>query len=199
VFKTLSDLTVIIDNYDSFVYNIAQLVEENGSRPVVVRNDEISVGGIDRVRPDRIIISPGPGTPENREDVGISVDVVRELGSRYPIMGICLGHQIIGYAFGAKMRQASSIMHGKTSKIQITKRNEIFFDIPDEFIAARYHSLVVSKVHEPLEVTAISAEDNEVMAIRHREQKIFGVQFHPESIGTAYGKTVLANFMRVRV
>ncbi|MGC8661291.1 MAG: anthranilate synthase component II [Nitrososphaeria archaeon] len=195
----MSDITVIIDNYDSFVYNIAQLVEENGSRPIVIRNDEISVSGIDRVRPDRIIISPGPGTPENHDDVGISVDIVRELGPRYPIMGVCLGHQIIGYAFGAKIRQASNIMHGKISKIHITKKGEIFSSVPDEFRAARYHSLVVSEVREPLEITAISMEDGEVMAIRHREHKIYGVQFHPESIGTAYGKTVIANFMRVRI
>ncbi len=194
----MSDLTLIIDNYDSFVYNIAQLVEENGSRPVVVRNDEISVSGIERVRPDRIIISPGPGTPENRDDIGISVDIVKGLGSSYPIMGICLGHQIIGHAFGAKIRQASRIMHGKTSKIQIIKMDEIFSSIPDKFSATRYHSLVVSEVREPLEITAISIEDGEIMAIRHRQNKIFGVQFHPESVGTAYGKTILTNFMRLR-
>ncbi|MEM0097499.1 MAG: aminodeoxychorismate/anthranilate synthase component II [Conexivisphaerales archaeon] len=195
----MNDLTIIIDNYDSFVYNIAQLVEENGSRAVVVRNDEVSVSGIDRIRPDRIIISPGPGTPESRTDVGISIAVIRKLGYRYPIMGICLGHQIIGYTFGAKIRHARSIMHGKISKIQVIKRDRIFSGIPDEFSAARYHSLVVSEVQEPLETMAISVEDKEVMAIRHREQNIFGVQFHPESLGTAYGKTVLANFMRIKV
>jgi len=194
----LSGITLIIDNYDSFVYNIAQLVEESGSRALVLRNDEISVSGIDRIRPDRIIISPGPGSPENPGDVGISIDVVRDLGGTYPIMGICMGHQIIGHAFGARIRQAKRIMHGKVGKIIVTKRDEIFNGIPDKFNATRYHSLVISEVRDPLEVTAISEEDSEIMAVRHKGGKIFGVQFHPESVGTPHGKAILMNFMMVK-
>jgi anthranilate synthase component 2 len=194
----MNSLTLIIDNYDSFVYNIAQMVGELGSRPAVIRNDEITVSGIDRIRPEHIIISPGPGTPEKREDSGISVDVVRELSHGYPLLGICMGHQIIGHAFGARIRRAKNIMHGKVGKIIVTANNEIFNGLPHEFTATRYHSLVVDNVPDPLIVTAVSAEDGEVMAIRHRKLKVFGVQFHPESIGTYYGKVIISNFLGVK-
>ncbi|MGC8557554.1 MAG: anthranilate synthase component II [Nitrososphaeria archaeon] len=194
----MNSLTLIIDNYDSFVYNIVQMVGELGSRPAVVRNDEITVSGIDRIRPERIIISPGPGTPEKREDAGISVDVVRELSHSYPLLGICMGHQIIGYAFGARIRRAKNIMHGKVGKIIVTANNEIFNGLPHEFMATRYHSLVVDNVPDPLIVTAVSAEDGEVMAISHKKLKVFGVQFHPESIGTSYGRMIISNFLGVK-
>jgi anthranilate synthase component 2 len=194
----MNSLTLIIDNYDSFVYNIAQMVGELGSRPAVIRNDEITVSGIDRIRPEHIIISPGPGTPEKREDSGISVDIVRELSHSYPLLGICMGHQIIGHAFGAKIRRAKNIMHGKVSKIIVTTNSEIFNGLPHVFTATRYHSLVVDNVPDPLIVTAVSAEDGEIMAISHRKLKVFGVQFHPESIGTPYGRAIISNFLGVK-
>ena len=191
----MSDVTLIIDNYDSFVYNIAQIVGSLGSRPLVVRNDEVTVGGIRRMMPDRIIISPGPGTPGRREDVGVSEDVVRELGQDIPILGICLGHQVIGHAFGAKISRARRIMHGKLSPIVIVRRSKIFEGVPGRFVAIRYHSLVLRDVARPLVVTAISGDDGEVMAVEHEDAPIFGVQFHPESIATEHGRRILGNFV----
>ncbi|AOL15696.1 aminodeoxychorismate/anthranilate synthase component II [Sulfolobus sp. A20] len=191
------DLTLIIDNYDSFVYNIAQAVGELGSYPIVVRNDEISLKGIERISPDRIIISPGPGTPEKKEDIGISVDVIKYFGKRIPILGICLGHQSIGYAFGAVIRRAKKVFHGKISNI-ILVNNEIpiiYSGLPKEFKATRYHSLVVDNVKSPLVIDAVSKEDGEIMAIHHVEYPIFGVQFHPESIGTQLGQKIFYNFL----
>jgi len=188
------DLTLVIDNYDSFVYNIVQFVAELGSRPIVVRNDEISVSGIERIEPDRIIISPGPGTPEKKEDIGVVIDVIKKLGKKIPILGICLGHQAIGYAYGAKIRRARYIYHGKISKIKHFQNSILFDGIPEIFDAIRYHSLVVDEVKEPLKITSISIEDNEIMGIEHNEYKVFGVQFHPESIGTQVGYKIFYNF-----
>ncbi|BDB97767.1 aminodeoxychorismate/anthranilate synthase component II [Saccharolobus caldissimus] len=191
------DLTLIIDNYDSFVYNIAQAVGELGSYPIVIRNDEISIKGIERINPDRIIISPGPGTPEKREDIGITLDVIKHFGKKIPILGICLGHQSIGYAFGAKIRRARKVFHGKISNIIIINSQPppLYLSLPKEFKATRYHSLVVDDVKPPLVIDAISKEDNEIMAIHHEEYPIFGVQFHPESVGTPEGQKIFYNFL----
>ena len=192
----MMDLTLIIDNYDSFVYNIFQIVGELGSRPIVVRNDEISLNIIERINPDRIIISPGPGTPEKSEDIGISKELIKKFGSKIPILGICLGHQIIGYTYGAKIRKAKKIYHGKTSKIVLKNTDsKIFRGIPKEFYATRYHSLVIDDVKDPLKIDAISYDDNEIMAVHHEEFPVFGLQFHPESIKTDVGKLILNNFV----
>lgn len=196
----MTDVTLIIDNYDSFVYNIAQMVGALGSRPLVVRNDEVTVGGVRRMRPDRIVISPGPGTPERREDIGISEDLVIELGlgEGIPVLGVCMGHQVIGRAFGARISRAGVVMHGKLGTVRVVRGSRIFEGIPGRFRAVRYHSLVVRDVREPLVVTAVSEGDGEVMAIEHVGAPIFGVQFHPESVATEHGLRILSNFMGVR-
>ena len=186
---------VIIDNYDSFTYNIVQYVGELGGKPIVFRNDEVTVKVIERIRPDKIIISPGPGSPLNQRDIGISRDVVANFKGKVPILGICLGHQVIGVAFGARIRRARTIKHGKTSVIKIISQSPIFNGIPREFEGMRYHSLVIDDVPSELEVTAVSEDDGEIMAIQHKEYPIYGVQFHPESIGTRYGKHILRNFL----
>ncbi len=191
----MSDITLIIDNYDSFVYNIAQYVGELGSTPIVVRNDEITVRGAERLNPDRIIISPGPGTPEKKEDAGIVIELIKTLGRRTPILGVCFGHQAIGVAFGAKIRRAKRIMHGKISRIRHFSNSPIYQGISSEFNATRYHSLVIYDVTVPLEVDAISLDDGEIMGVHHLEYKIFGTQFHPESVGTSVGKKILYNFL----
>ena len=186
---------VIIDNYDSFTYNIVQYVGELGGKPIVFRNDEVTVKVIERIRPDKIIISPGPGSPLNQRDIGISRDVVANFKGKVPILGICLGHQVIGVAFGARIRRARTIKHGKTSVIKVIGQSPIFNGIPREFEGMRYHSLVIDDVPSELEVTAVSEDDGEIMAIQHKEYPIYGVQFHPESIGTRYGKHILRNFL----
>ncbi len=188
------DLTLIVDNYDSFVYNIAHYVGELGSRPLVLRNDEVTVKIVERIRPDRIIISPGPGHPANPRDVGNSPDIVREFSGRIPILGVCLGHQIIGHVFGARIRQARTIKHGKVSQIRHTG-GPLYRGVPDVFPAARYHSLVVDDLPPALVAEAYSLDDNEVMGLRHVEHLTFGVQFHPESIASPHGKRILKNFL----
>ncbi|MCG3108863.1 Anthranilate synthase component 2 [Metallosphaera sp. J1] len=189
------DITLIIDNYDSFVYNIAQSIGELGSYPLVVRNDEISVRGIERLRPDRIVISPGPGSPEKSEDVGIVPEVIRTLGKRIPILGVCLGHQAIGYTFGARIRRARVIYHGKLSTVVRTGESPLYTGLPTEFRATRYHSLVVDNVTPPLAVDSVSKEDGEIMGLHHVEYRIYGVQFHPESVGTTLGQKIFYNFL----
>ncbi len=188
------DLTLIIDNYDSFTYNIAQYIGELGSRPLVVRNDEITPAAVERIRPDRIIISPGPGHPENPRDVGISREVVKRMAPMVPILGICLGHQIIGSVFGARVRHAKTVKHGKTSYIRHLG-GPLYSGVPEVFKGMRYHSLVIDEVPPSLIVEAISLDDGEIMGVRHVEFNIFGVQFHPESIGTEFGKRILKNFL----
>ncbi|MEM1734344.1 MAG: aminodeoxychorismate/anthranilate synthase component II, partial [Pyrobaculum sp.] len=188
------DLTLIIDNYDSFVYNIAHYVAEAGSRPVVLRNDEVTIKLVERIRPDRIIISPGPGHPANPRDVGNSPDVVKEFSGRLPILGVCMGHQIVGVVFGASVRRARTIKHGKTSEVR-HRGGVLYRGVPEVFKAMRYHSLVIDNVPPVLEIEAVSLDDGEIMGIRHVEHPTFGVQFHPESVGTPDGLRIIKNFI----
>ncbi len=174
---------------------MAQYVGELGSYPIVVRNDEITLSGIERINPDRIIISPGPGSPDKKEDIGVALDVIRVLGRRIPILGVCLGHQAIGYAFGAKIRRARTVKHGKVSRVRHFSNSPLYSGISTEFTAMRYHSLVIDDVKYPLEVDARSLDDDEIMGVHHVEYRIFGVQFHPESVGTPVGKKILYNFL----
>ena len=186
---------LMIDNYDSFTYNIVQYLFELGADVLVKRNDEITVEDIEKIRNlDAIVISPGPCTPK---EAGISVEVIKKLKGKYPILGVCLGHQSIGAAFGAKIIKAKCLMHGKTSKIYHNQQ-ELFENIPSPFEAVRYHSLVIDKntLPEDIEITAKS-EDDEIMAIKHKKYPIWGVQFHPESVLTEYGKTLLDNFLKL--
>ncbi len=185
---------LVIDNYDSFTYNLVQYFGELGAEVTVKRNDAISVSEIGSLRPDRICISPGPGRPE---DAGISSEVIRKLGQSTPILGVCLGHQCIAQVFGGEIVRADKLMHGKTSMINHTNRG-VFQNIAQPLEATRYHSLVVAPRSVPgsLEITA-TAEDGEIMGLQHREFPLHGVQFHPESILTAEGKNLLANFLRV--
>lgn len=189
------DLVVIIDNYDSFTYNIAQYIGELGAKPIIFRNDEVTVRVIERLRPGGIIISPGPGNPLNPRDVGVSRDVILHFKDKLPILGICLGHQLIGTTFGASVRSARVIKHGKTSIIRLIKPSPIFQELPERIEGMRYHSLVIDDLPSDLIVTAVSEDDEEVMAIQHRDYLVFGVQFHPESIGTPMGKKILKNFL----
>ena len=185
---------LVIDNYDSFTYNLVQLFGELKVDPVVRRNDEISLDDIKKLKPERICISPGPGRPE---DAGISAEVIRQFGPRTPILGVCLGHQCIAQVFGGEIVRAEKLMHGKTSTIRHNQRN-IFQDITQPLEATRYHSLIVRRESLPnsLEITA-ETDEGEIMGLQHREFPLHGVQFHPESILTAEGKKLLANFLRV--
>ncbi len=183
---------LVIDNYDSFVYNLVQELGELGADPVVYRNDAIDVEGIRSEAPAAVLISPGPGRPE---EAGISLAVIRELAGELPILGVCLGHQAIGLAFGGAVVSAPTLMHGKTSAIHHGGAG-VFAGLPDPFVATRYHSLVVaaSTVPDVLEVTARTA-DGVVMGLRHRTLAVEGVQFHPESLLTLEGPSLLANFL----
>jgi anthranilate synthase component II len=183
---------LIVDNYDSFTYNLVQYFGMLGCDVVVKRNDETSIPEIEALRPERICISPGPGRPE---EAGISNEVIRRLGSKMPILGVCLGHQCIGAVFGGDVVPASNLMHGKTSPVQ-HHNTGVFADLPNPFDATRYHSLIVRRETLPacLEVTAETAE-GEVMGLQHRELPIHGVQFHPESVLTAEGMALLRNFL----
>jgi anthranilate synthase component 2 len=183
---------LVIDNYDSFVYNLVQELGELGAEPVVHRNDAIDLDGIRAASPDAILISPGPGRPD---DAGISLEVIEQLGADYPILGVCLGHQSIGQAYGGQVVAAPTLMHGKTSAIHHTGAG-VFAGLPEPFIATRYHSLVVEPATLPdvLEVTA-TTDDGVIMGFRHRELPVEGVQFHPESVLTPSGPSLLANFL----
>ena len=186
---------LVIDNYDSFTYNLVQLFGEMEDVDLVVkRNDEVSIDEIKKLEPDRICISPGPGRPEN---AGISSELIRELGPRVPILGVCLGHQCIAQAFGGEIVRAEKLMHGKTSQIHHQSRG-VFKDLAEPLEATRYHSLIVKResVPDSLEITA-KTDDGEIMGLQHREFPIHGVQFHPESILTTEGRKLLANFLRV--
>ena len=187
-------MIAVIDNYDSFTYNLVQYLGELGAEVRVWRNDEITVETLGALRPSHIVISPGPGTPE---DAGVSNEVIRAFHGKTPMLGVCLGHQCMGHVFGGKVGPAPRLMHGKVSPVYHTG-DELFADIPTPFQATRYHSLIV---YEPLPpgfiLTAFTAE-GEVMAMKHRNVPTYGVQFHPESILTEGGKTLLENFLRIR-
>ena len=185
---------LVIDNYDSFTYNIVHYLQSLSADIAVRRNDEISIEDIDRAKPDAIVISPGPCTPK---EAGISVDVIKRFYKEIPILGVCLGHQSIGYAFGAKIVRAKRLMHGKTSQIFHTGEG-IFKNLKNPFTAVRYHSLVIDRetLSEILKITAWS-EDEEIMGIQHIEYPLFGVQFHPESILSEEGIKLLDNFLKI--
>ena len=187
-------MILMIDNYDSFTYNLVQYLGELGAKTKVLRNDKISVEEIKVLQPGKIVISPGPGRPE---DAGISCAVIEAFAGKIPILGVCLGHQCLGYAYGGKIIQAKKLMHGKTSKIY-HNRKTIFTGIPNPFEATRYHSLVVEKKSLPkcLEITAWT-KDGEIMGLKHDKYPLWGVQFHPESILTKVGKDLLANFLNI--
>jgi anthranilate synthase component 2 len=190
-------MLLMIDNYDSFTFNLVQYLQMLGAEVEVVRNDALSVADIAKLAPERIVISPGPCTPN---EAGVSLELIRELGARVPILGVCLGHQAIGQAYGGRVVRAGRIMHGKTSRIR-HRGGGVFAGLPDGYEATRYHSLVVDKdaLPECLEVTAWTENEDgsveEVMGLRHREHPVEGVQFHPESILTEHGHALLKNFL----
>ena len=187
-------MILMIDNYDSFTWNLVQYLGELGAETEVVRNDVIKATDVERKKPEAIVISPGPGRPK---DAGISCDVIRRCSGKVPILGVCLGHQCVGEVFGGKVVRAERLMHGKTSAVIHTGRG-IFLDVDNPFQATRYHSLIVAREGFPevLNVMAWTPE-NEIMAIRHKEHETWGVQFHPESILTPSGKDILRNFLRL--
>lgn len=186
-------MLLVIDNYDSFTYNLVQYFGELGSEMKVIRNDELSVAEIKELAPERIVISPGPCTPN---EAGVSLDIVREFAGKLPILGVCLGHQSIAQAFGGDVVRAERLMHGKTSMIHHEGKS-VFAGLPSPFDATRYHSLIVKRETLPdcLEITAWTDRD-EIMGLRHKEFEIHGVQFHPESILTGEGKNLLRNFLK---
>ncbi len=189
-------MILVIDNYDSFTYNLVQLMGELGAELQVVRNDQVTLADVRAMQPAHIVISPGPGDPD---DAGISLDVIRELGATTPILGVCLGHQAIGQAYGGIVSRAPRLMHGKTSLIY-HKGDGMFAGVPSPFEATRYHSLIVEEPSLPdcLHITAFT-DQGEIMGVRHREHPVFGVQFHPESILTQFGTRILQNFLDVKV
>jgi anthranilate synthase/aminodeoxychorismate synthase-like glutamine amidotransferase len=184
---------LLIDNYDSFTWNLAQYLGELGATLIVRRNDAITLDEIDAMAPDRIVISPGPGRPE---DAGISVDVVKRFGPRTPLLGVCLGHQGIGIAFGGSVVRAPRLMHGKVSSVQHDARG-VFRGVSQPFTAGRYHSLVVADPLPDVLEAAARTDDGTIMGVRHREFPIHGVQFHPESVLTGEGRQVLRNFLEL--
>ena len=185
-------MILLLDNYDSFTYNLAQYLGELGCQLEVHRNDKISVEEIARKKPERIVISPGPCTPQ---EAGISIELIEKLAGKFPILGVCLGHQAVGAAFGGKIIRAPRLFHGKTSEVKHDGKG-IFQKLPNPFVATRYHSLIVERKSLPknLEISAETA-DGIIMGLRHREYKIEGVQFHPESVLTESGKKLLQNFL----
>lgn len=186
---------LVVDNYDSFVYNIAQRLGELRAEPTVLRNDRITINSVKSIDPDAIVISPGPGHPADRKYLGICTDIIARLGPQTPILGVCLGHQGIVHAFGGKVINAKKVRHGKTSIIQYNS-GRLFDQVSNPFKATRYHSLVADKKIPPcLEVTATALDDGEIMGIRHRQYLIEGVQFHPESVLTKQGPKILLNFI----
>ena len=189
-------MILMIDNYDSFTYNVVQYCKELGADLKIIRNDEMSVEEIEALHPGKIIISPGPATPD---DAGVTLDVIKHFQDKVPIFGICLGHQSIAQVFGGKVVRAKNMMHGKTSQMKQTDGCAIFQDIPQEFIATRYHSLIVDKNTLPksIEPKAFSTDDNEIMALKIKDKEIYGVQFHPESIMSEYGHEMIGNFLKL--
>ncbi len=187
-------MILMIDNYDSFTYNLVHYLGELGEKVTTIRNDDITTAEIEKMNPDIIVISPGPCTPK---EAGVSVDIIKEFAGKKPILGVCLGHQSIGDAFGADIVRAERLLHGKTSEI-FHNNTGIFKDIPNPFEATRYHSLIIDKetLSDDFEITAWTRED-EIMGIRHKALLIEGVQFHPESVLTTYGKDILNNFLQL--
>jgi anthranilate synthase/aminodeoxychorismate synthase-like glutamine amidotransferase len=187
-------MLLIIDNYDSFTYNLVQYFGELGAEPVVKRNDEMGIAEIEVLQPDAVVISPGPCTPK---EAGISNDVIAKIGPKLPVLGVCLGHQCIGHVYGGAVVRAGRLMHGKTSPI-LHDGSGVFADLPSPFEATRYHSLIIDPptVPDVLVVNAHTAE-GEIMGVRHKKFPIHGVQFHPESILTRHGKDLLKNFLRI--
>ncbi len=190
-------MILLIDNFDSFTYNLYQLLLELDEEVLVKRNNSLTLQEVKELSPTSIILSPGPGRPE---ESGICQELIENLSTQIPILGVCLGHQAIGQVFGATVSRAVIIKHGKSSNI-IHTGDEIFKDTPQGFLAMRYHSLIIKRETLPNEfkIIAVSEDDQEIMAIRHKEYPLYGVQFHPESIGTPYGKTILTNFLRTTV
>ncbi len=185
---------LMIDNYDSFTYNLVQYLGELGQELIVYRNDKVTLDEVRRLKPDRIVISPGPGSPK---DAGVSNEIIREMGPKVPLLGVCLGHQCIGAVFGGTVMRNWRLMHGKTSPIH-HDNSGVFQGLPNPFEATRYHSLVVRREDFPkeLKVTA-ETKEHEIMGLRHKSYPIYGVQFHPESILTTAGKQLLKNFLKV--
>ena len=187
-------MLLIIDNYDSFTYNLAQYFGELGQEVEVVRNDAIDLAGVAAKRPERIVVSPGPCTPN---EAGISVSLIKEFAGKLPILGVCLGHQSIGAAFGGNIVRAKRVMHGKTSEIT-HNRQDCFSAIPSPYRVVRYHSLVIDRATLPAELSVTAeSDDGEIMGVRHKTLPIWGVQFHPESIITEYGHDLLRNFLNL--
>jgi anthranilate synthase/aminodeoxychorismate synthase-like glutamine amidotransferase len=186
-------MILVLDNYDSFTYNLVQYLGELGAAVEVMRNDVVTLDDIARAKPERIVISPGPGRPE---DAGVTMEVIKRMGAETPILGVCLGHQAIGAVFGGSVVRATAPMHGKTSTIEHDGRG-VFSGIAEPFVASRYHSLVVAESGLPadLEVSARTREDGTIMGLRHRRWPVHGVQFHPESILTGEGRRILRNFL----
>jgi anthranilate synthase/aminodeoxychorismate synthase-like glutamine amidotransferase len=186
-------MILLLDNYDSFTYNLAQFLGHLGEKLEVHRNDKITLDEIAAKKPERIVISPGPGTPE---DSGICLDAIRRFSGEIPILGVCLGHQAIGQAFGGKVIRAPEIMHGKTSRIHHDDKT-IFKDLPQDFVATRYHSLIVEEKSFPADLEISAKTDGIIMGLRHRKMLVEGVQFHPESVLTSVGMQLLKNFLSV--
>jgi anthranilate synthase component 2 len=188
---------LVIDNYDSFVYNIVQILGEHGVEPVVRRNDSITMRDIKRMHPDAVILSPGPGNPQDPKYFGICNNIIKDLGPELPVLGVCLGHQGIASAFGGKVVNAKYVMHGKTSRIRHYHSSRLFENVGNPFYATRYNSLVADSTQLPncLEVTAVADDDSEIMALKHKKYPVEGVQFHPESVMTSEGPKILLNFL----
>lgn len=189
-------MILMIDNYDSFTYNIVQYCRELGADLKIIRNDEMSVEDIEKLNPEKIIISPGPASPD---EAGVTLEVIDYFKDKLPILGICLGHQSIAQVFGADVVRATNMMHGKTSQMKQSGNCEIFKELPNVFRATRYHSLIVDKKTLPstIEATAFSEDDHEIMALRVKGREIYGVQFHPESIMSEYGHKIIENFLEL--
>ena len=189
-------MVLMIDNYDSFTYNIVQYCRELGADLKIIRNDEMSIDEIKALNPEKIILSPGPATPD---DAGVTLDVIKEFADTTPIFGICLGHQSIAQAFGGEVIRAKNMMHGKTSQVAVDFKTPIFKDLPSEFRATRYHSLTVNKDNLPNNIiaTSHSIDDDEIMSLHIKDKPIYGVQFHPESIMSEHGHAMLDNFLKL--
>ena len=186
-------MILLIDNYDSFTYNLYQIIGDIEPNIKVIRNDEMTIDEIRNLKPDKIIISPGPGRPE---DAGNIIEIIKELGKEIPILGVCLGHQAICQAFGATITYANKLMHGKQSSVRLDLNSPIYRSCPEEILVARYHSLMADgkTINDELKITS-TTDQNEVMSVEHKKYKIYGVQYHPESILTPNGKQILQNFI----